>query len=218
MDALTELGKAYESNNTNKIRFNFGASSELARQIDEGAPADIFFSADLEKMETLKKKGRIDSATRKNLLSNQLVLVIAADSELSLRTPKDLLRPEVKRIALAQPEMVPVGIYSKKYLELEGLWASVAAKIIPVSDVRATLTSVESGNVNAGFVYKTDAAISKKVRIAFEVPADKGPKIIYPVAVIKDSKQSDAARGFLSFLLSPAGKAGFRKYGFVVLE
>jgi molybdate transport system substrate-binding protein len=217
-DALTEIGKAYESNNKNRVRFNFGSSSELARQIDEGAPADIFFSADLEKMDGLEKKGRIEPVGRKNLLSNQLVLVLPNDSKMALRAPKDLLRPEVKRIALAQPETVPVGIYSKKYLESEGLWEGVAPKIIPVSDVRATLSSVESGNVDAGFVYKTDAAISKKTKAVYEVSLEKGPQIIYPVAVIKVSKNKEAAGDFLKFVSSQAGKNVFRKYGFVVLE
>ncbi len=217
-DALTEIGRAYESNGKARVRFNFGSSSELARQIDEGAPADIFFSADLEKMDALERKGRIDPATRKNLLSNRLVLVIPQDSKLNLRAPKDLLRPEVKRIALAQPETVPVGIYVKTYLESEGLWEKVASKIIPVLDARATLTSVESGNVDAGFVYKTDAAISKKIKAVYEVSLEKGPQIIYPVAVIKVSKNKEAAGDFLKFVSSQAGKNVFRKYGFVVLE
>lgn len=217
-DALTEIGKAYESNGKARVRFNFGSSSELARQIDEGAPADIYFSADLEKMDALERKGRIDPATRKNLLSNRLVLVVPQDSKLNLRAPKDLLRPEVKRIALAQPETVPVGIYVKTYLESEGLWEKVASKIIPVSDVRATLTSVESGNVDAGFVYKTDAAISKKTKAVYEVPLEKGPQIIYPVAVIKESKNKEAAGDFIKFTSSQAGKTVFRKYDFVVLE
>jgi molybdate transport system substrate-binding protein len=217
-DALTEIGKAYESNGKNKVRFNFGSSSELARQIDEGAPADIFFSADLEKMDALEKRGRVESGSLRNLLSNQLVLVVPDGSNISVRAPKDLLRPEVKRIALAQPETVPVGIYSKKYLESEGLWSGVAVKIVPVLDVRAALASVESGNVDAGFVYKTDAAISKKVKVAYEVPLDKGPKIIYPVAATKESKNKEAAVDFLKFVSSQAGKNVFRKYGFVVLK
>jgi molybdate transport system substrate-binding protein len=217
-DALTEIGRAYESNGKARVRFNFGSSSELARQIDEGAPADIYFSADLEKMDALERKGRIDPATRKNLLSNRLVLVVPKDSKLNLRAPKDLLRPEVKRIALAQPETVPVGIYVKTYLESEGLCEKVASKIIPVLDVRATLTSVESGNVDAGFVYKTDAAISKKTKVFYEVPLDKGPKIVYPAAAIKESKNKEAAGDFLKFVSSQAGKKVFRKYGFVVLE
>jgi molybdate transport system substrate-binding protein len=217
-DVLKEIGKVYQSKTKNRTTFNFGASNDLARQIDEGAPADIFFSADLVQMDHLDQKGRIESATRKTLLSNQLVIVLPFDSKLALRSTKDLLQPEVKRIALAEPSTVPVGVYSKKYLESEGLWDGIKEKIVPVLNVRATLASVESGNVEAGFVYKTDAAISKKVRIAYEVPIEKGPKITYPVAVVKESKKKGAAREFVNFLATPEAKGLFEKYGFVVLR
>ncbi len=217
-DALKEIGAAYRLQSKNSVRFNFGSSSELARQIEAGAPADIFFSADREKMDGLEKNGRIDGATRKDLLSNRLVLVAPADAKLGLAAPKDLLKPGVKRIALAEPETVPAGIYAKKYLEAEGLWPGVAAKVVPVLDVRAVLASVESGNVDAGFVYRTDAALSKKVQVVHEAPPDKGPQIVYPAAVVKDSKNGRAARAFLSFASGREGTAVFKKYGFIVLE
>jgi molybdate transport system substrate-binding protein len=189
----------------------------LARQIEEGAPADMFFSADLAQMDDLDKKGRLEPGTQKNLLSNQLVIVVPSDSKLAIASPKDLLKPEVKRIALAEPP-VPVGAYSSKYLEAEGLWDKIKPKVVPVQDVRATLASVESGNVEAGFVYKTDAAVSKKVKIVYEVPIDKGPKIVYPVAIVKESKRKDTARDFLNYVQTPASKELFKKYGFVVLD
>jgi len=151
-------------------------------------------------------------------LSNQLVIIVPADSKLAISSPKDLLKAEVKKIALAEPSSVPVGVYSSKYLTDEGLWEQVKPKIVPVQDVRATLASVESGNVEAGFVYKTDAAISNKVKIAYEVPIEKGPKITYPVAIVKESKKKDAARDFMNFMLSPASKALFKKFGFVVID
>jgi molybdate transport system substrate-binding protein len=169
-------------------------------------------------MDNLDKNGRLEPGTRKNLLSNQLVIIIPADSKLALSSPKDLLKADVKKIALAEPSSVPVGVYSSKYLTDEGLWDQVKSKIVPVQDVRATVAAVESGNVEAGFVYKTDAAISKKVKIVYEVPVDKGPKITYPVAVVKESKQKNAARDFLSYLSSPAAKDAFKKYGFVVID
>jgi molybdate transport system substrate-binding protein len=216
-DVLKEIGRVYQVSGRDKLRFNFGSSSELARQIEEGAPADIFFSADLAKMDLLDKKGRIDTGSRRNLLANQLVLVVPTDSKLAVGSPKDLLRAAVARIALAQPEAVPAGVYAKKYLESEGLWGGLAAKIVPVLDVRATLAAVESGNVDAGFIYKTDAAISRKVKVVYEVPMDKGPKIIYPVALVKDSRVKEAARDVLQFLQGKAAKMIFEKYGFVVL-
>jgi molybdate transport system substrate-binding protein len=146
-----------------------------------------------------------------------LVIIVPADSKLGIGSPKDLLKSEVKRIALAEPP-VPVGAYSSKYLEAEGLWDKIKPKVVPVQDVRATLASVESGNVEAGFVYKTDAAVSKKVKIVYEVPIDKGPKIVYPVAIVKESKRKDTARDFLNYVQTPASKELFKKYGFVVLD
>jgi molybdate transport system substrate-binding protein len=217
-DVLNEIGKSYQSKSKNTVKFNYGPSSGLARQIDEGAPADIFFSADLPQMDNLDKKGRLEPGTRKNLLSNQLVIIVPADSKLVLSSPKDLLKADVKRIALAEPSSVPVGVYTSKYLTDESLWDQVKPKVVPVQDVRATLASVESGNVEAGFVYKTDAAVSKKVKIVYEVPIDKGPKITYPVAIVKDSKRKDTARDFMSYVQSPTAKDAFKKYGFVVLD
>jgi len=216
-DVLKELSAAYQSKSKNTVNFNFGPSSTLARQIEEGAPADMFFSADLVQMDDLDKNGRLEPGTRKNLLSNQLVIVVPSDSKLAIASPKDLLKSEVKRIALAEPP-VPVGVYSSKYLEAEGLWDKIKAKVVPVQDVRATLASVESGNVEAGFVYKTDAAVSRKVKIVYEVPIDKGPRIVYPVAMVKESKRKDTARNFMNYVLSPAAKDTFKKYGFVVLD
>jgi molybdate transport system substrate-binding protein len=217
-DVLKEISGGYQSKSKNTVRFNFGPSSGLARQIEEGAPADIFFSADLAQMDALQKKNLIEPGTQKNRLSNQLVIIVPADSKLAISSPKDLLKAEVKKIALAEPSSVPVGVYSSKYLTDEGLWDQVKPKIVPVQDVRATLASVESGNVEAGFVYKTDASISNKVKIAYEVPIEKGPKITYPVAIVKESKKKDAARDFLNFMLSPASKAMFKKFGFVVID
>ena len=211
-DVLKEISGGYQAKPKHTVKFNFGPSSGLARQIEEGAPAD------LPQMDALDKKERLEPGTRKNLLSNQLVIIVPADSKLAISSPKDLLKGDIKRIALAQPSSVPVGVYSSKYLSDEGLWNQVKPKVVPVQDVRATLASVESGNVEAGFVYKTDAAVSKKVKTVYEVPIDKGPKIIYPAAIVKESKRKDAARDFMNYVQSPAAKAAFKRYGFVVLD
>jgi molybdate transport system substrate-binding protein len=217
-DVLQEISRGYQSKSKHTVKFNFGPSSGLARQIEEGAPADMFFSGDLAQIENLDKKGRLERGTRKNLLSNQLVIIVPTDSKLAISAPKDLVKSEVKRIALAEPSSVPVGVYSKQYLSDEGLWNKVEGKVVPVQDVRATLASVESGNVEAGFVYKTDAAISKKVKIVYAVPIDKGPKITYPVAVVKESKRKAAARDFMNYIGTPAATEAFKKYGFIVLD
>jgi molybdate transport system substrate-binding protein len=217
-DVLKEITSGYQAKSKHTVKFNFGPSNGLARQIEEGAPADLFFSADLPQMDTLDKNGRLEPGTRKNLLSNQLVIIVPADSKLAISSPKDLLKADFKKIALAEPSSVPVGVYSSKYLSDEGLWEQVKSKVVPVQDVRATLASVESGNVDAGFVYKTDAAVSKKIKIVYEVPIDKGPKITYTAAIVKESKRKEAARDFMTYIQSRAAKDAFKKYGFVVLD
>jgi len=217
-DVLKAISAGYQARAKHTVKFNFGPSSGLARQIEEGAPADIFFSADLPQMDALDKKNLLEPGTKKNLLSNQLVIIVPADSKVVITSPKDFLKADVKKIALAEPSSVPVGVYSSKYLTDEGLWDQVKPKIVPVQDVRATLASVESGNVEAGFVYKTDAAVSKKVKIVYEVPIDKGPKITYPIAIVKESKRKGAARDFMNYVQGPAAKDAFKKYGFIVLD
>lgn len=217
-DALKEIGRAYQAKSKNRVMFAFASSSTLARQIEAGAPADVFFSADLQTMDTLETNGRLEPGTRKQLLSNQLVIIVPADLPTVVNSPTDLLDSRVRKIALAEPSSVPAGVYSRRYLESLELWDKIKPKIVPVLDVRATLASVESGNVEAGFVYKTDAANSKKVKTVFEVPLGKGPKIIYPVAILKESKRKAAAKEFLNVMVSPSGMDVFKRYGFVVLQ
>jgi molybdate transport system substrate-binding protein len=216
-DVLQAIGGNYEKETGDKIAFNFAGSSTLARQIEEGAPADVFFSADEAKMDGLEKRGLIAPGTRKSLLSNALVIVVEKAGTAQIKDARDLAKPEVKRVALAEPSSVPAGIYAKAYLEKLGLWAAISAKVVPTENVRAALAAVESGNVEAGFVFKTDAAISKKVRIVYEVTAAEGPKISYPVAVVKASEHAEAARHFIAYLSGGAAKAEFEKFGFIVL-
>lgn len=215
-DALKEIGAAYEKETGVKVAFNFGASSLLARQIDEGAPADLFFSADEARMDGLEKKGLILAGTRKSKLSNALVIVVAADSPLKIESARDLANPGVKRVALAEPRTVPAGIYARAYLEGLKLWPTVEPKVVPTDNVRGALAAVESGNVDAGVVYKTDAAISRKVRVACEVPPRESPKIRYPMAVVAETRQPEAAKRFLQHLDSADAARIFEKYGFVV--
>jgi len=217
-DALREIGAAYEKETGEKAAFNFGSSSLLARQIEEGAPVDIFFSADEARMDGLAAKGLIVSETRKSRLSNALVIVTSADSELKISSPADLTDSKVRRIALADPKAVPAGVYSQAFLEKEKLWSRVESKIVPVDNVRAALAAVESGNIEVGMVFKTDAAISKKVKVSYEVPADAGPKISYPVAVLKNAKQAESAKKFTEYLGSDNATKIFKKYGFIVLK
>jgi molybdate transport system substrate-binding protein len=217
-DSLKEIAATYEKHSGDRIIFNFGASSLLARQIEEGAPADVFFSADEAKMDALEQKGLIIRETRKSRLSNTLVIVVASDSPLKIVSAEALAIPAIKRIALANPRTVPAGIYAKAYLEKRNLWAAVEGKVVPTDNVRAALAAVESGNVEAGMVYKTDATISRKVKVVCEIPANEGPVISYPIAVVKESKNVDPARKFVQYLNSPDAARVFQTYGFIVLK
>jgi len=214
-DVLKEIAANYEKQSSDKIVFNFGSSSILARQIIERAPADIFFSADEAKIDILQIGGLIVNDTRRDMLSNSLVIVVPNDSKLAIASPDDLLT-KTQKIAIAEPRAVPAGIYTKEYLSGLGLWEKLKPKIVPTENVRAALAAVESGNVDAGFVYKTDADISKKVKIAFSVPIEKGPAIRYPVAIVKESKNRLGAENFLRYLQSDNARKLFERYGFIV--
>ncbi|HXT39149.1 MAG TPA: molybdate ABC transporter substrate-binding protein [Candidatus Angelobacter sp.] len=217
-DSLKAIAAVYEKRSGDKVVFSFGASSTLARQIEEGAPADIFFSADEAKMDGLEKKGLILKGTRRSRLSNSLVIVVAAEGGATIEGPKDLATDKIKRLALAEPKTVPAGIYAKEYLQKQNLWPAVETKVVPTENVRGALAAVEAGNVEAGIVYKTDAAISKKVKVACEIPVKDGPAISYPVAVVKESRQLAAAKKFLQYLNSKDAAKIFRKSGFIVRE
>jgi molybdate transport system substrate-binding protein len=217
-DALQEIGRKYQATSGDKLVFNLAGSSVLARQIKEGAPADLFLSADEARMSDLARADLIVSSSRRSLLGNTLAIIVPKDSPFSIGAAADLAKPEIVRLALAEPQTVPAGIYAKAYLEDRELWKQVSPKVIPTENVRACLAAVESGNVDAGIVYKTDALISAKVRIAYEVPAAEGPRISYAIALIKAGKQPDAAADFLAYLLSPSAEAVFVKHGFVLLR
>jgi molybdate transport system substrate-binding protein len=215
-DALKAIAPAYEQQSGDKISLNFGASSTLARQIEEGAPADIFFSADEARMDGLEHKGLIIKETRKSRLSNSIVIIVPAEGGPVIESPRDLATDKVKRLVLAEPKTVPAGIYAKEYLQKQKLWSAVEAKVIPTENVRAALAAVETGNVDAGIVYKTDAAISKKVRIAYEVPHADTPAISYPMAVLKESKQPERAKRLLQYLDSDDAAKVFERFGFII--
>jgi len=200
-DALQEIGRVYKRQSGDRVLFNFGASSTLARQIELGAPADVFLSADEAKMDALQKRGLIDRATRASVLSNTLVIV--GDH---VRGPRDLIG---KKIALAEPSTVPAGIYARSWLTRIGLWKQIAPNVIPTDNVRAALAAVEAGNADAAIVYRTDAK-----RIAYVIR--DGPPISYPFAVLAEAEEPRAARRFLAFARSDAALRIFKKYGFLV--
>jgi molybdate transport system substrate-binding protein len=217
-DALNEIAPLYEKTSQDKLSFNFAGSNELARQIDAGAPADIFFSADEAKMDSLAKKGRLLPGSRQSLLGNTLVIIVPKNSSFAFSDPTQLAdKSLVKKLALANPDAVPAGIYAKEYLVKIGIWDQLNSEIIPTENVRACLAAVESTNVDAGIVYRTDALTSQEVKVAYEVPAKSGPPISYPLAVLKDSPNQEAAKNVAHFLTSPEAARIFVKYGFTML-
>lgn len=216
-DVLKAINVEFEKQAAIKVELNLGASNALARQIEEGAPTDVFFSADLAKMEALEKNGRIVTVTKESQLSNALVVVVPDDSTLQVKAGADLGSDAVKKVAVGDPKAVPAGIYAKEWLTRLGLWAAVEPKLVPTESVRAALAAVEAGNVEAGIVYRTDAGISRKVKIAYQVPASEGPQITYPMALVKDAAHPDEAKQYLEFLDSKEAVALFEKFGFIVL-
>lgn len=211
-EALEEIAAAYEHQTGNDVVFHFGASSLLARQIEQGAPADLFLSADEARVDALAKKGLI--VARTSVLSNTLVIVVPADKGMNITAPAQLLKAH--SIALAEPSTVPAGIYARTWLQKLGLWTRIAPKVIPTDNVRAALAAVESGNVDAAIVYKTDARIARRTRIAYEVPRAQGPAISYPFALLRDAENPAAAKHFLAYLRSKAALQVFAKHGFIL--
>ena len=209
-EALQEIGKTYVGRTGTNVTFSFAGSSDLERQIEAGAPADIFFSADTAKMDALEKAGLVLHQDRQEFLSNWLSVVVPADSKRRVHGPRDLL--QFSKIALADPAAVPAGIYAKKWLESVGVWSEVASRVVPTLDVRAALAAVESGGVEAAVVYRTDARISKKVRSVFDTPTR--PEVVYSLAPL--ARAPRAARDFVSFLQGKDARAVFDRAGFIV--
>ena len=168
-------------------------------------------------MDRLQTAGLIVPTTRRDLLGNSLVVVAPNDSSWKIQAVGEI-GEKAQKIAVADPRTVPAGIYTREYLTTAGLWQKLEPKIVPTENVRAALAAVESGNVDAGFVYKTDASISKKVKVIFSVPAESGPAIRYPVAITKEAKNREGADKFLAYLESDAALAVFEKFGFQVIR
>ena len=215
-DAMKEIGANFELQSGMHVALNFGGSSLLARQIKEGAPADVFVSAGKAKMDQLQKSGLIDEQSRRDLLGNSIVIVTAADSPLTITVPGDLLRPEFRKIALADPQIVPAGIYAREFLARAHLAGPLRGRIVPTDNVRAALAAVEAGNAEAAFVYNTDAAISKRVRVVYAIPEKDAPAISYPVAILRETKQRAVAEQFVRYLQSAAATEVFARFGFIV--
>jgi molybdate transport system substrate-binding protein len=211
-EALTEVADAWTSQGRLAPVLSFAATSALARQVEQGAPADLLFSADEEWMDTLARQGLLRADARRDLLTNRLVVVrtkgdlIASFSELGDR-----------RFALADPAAVPAGKYAREALENMGIWKELESKLVPAENVRAALALVERGEAPLGIVYATDGLASDEVEVVQEIPAETYTPIRYPVAILAASKHPDAA-GFLAFLSSAEARRIFEKHGFGIIE
>lgn len=216
--ALDDLAAGYQRSHPGvKITFNYGASGTLQRQIEQGAPVDLFISAASEQIRALESEGLLLEGTRRDLAGNELVLIVPASARMAGGFA-DLARPDVHIVALGEPATVPAGVYARQTLEHLGLLEAVSEKAVYAKDVRQVLTYVETGNADAGIVYRTDAQDSPRVRIAATAqPAWHAP-IVYPAAVVKGTRQAAAATGFLDFLASASARSVFAKWGFAMPE
>jgi molybdate transport system substrate-binding protein len=214
-NVLDEIGAAYTQQTRQTVKFSYAASSALARQLEAGARADVFFSADIEWMEYLQARGLIDRATRRNVVGNRLALVAPADSKIELKiAPGFALAAALGngRLATGDPESVPVGKYARSALTSLGVWNDVADRLVRADNVRSALAFIARGETPLGIVYETDAKVEKRVRVVDFFPADSHPPIVYPVAVTAQARA--AARQFVDFLQGSAAQNAFEKHGF----
>lgn len=214
-DVLGELKEAYKAvEPETTLTFTFGASGALQSQIEEGAPVDIFMSAAQKQMKALDEKKLIADGSIKTLLVNKVVLIAPSDSNLELSSFEDMAKDEVKKIAIGDPASVPVGQYSEEIFTNLGLTDNLSPKLVLASDVRTVLTWVESGEVDCGIVYATDAFTSDKINIITEAPEGSHKEVSYTVGVVEGSTNVDRAQAFLDFLSTDEAVKLFEKYGF----
>jgi len=214
-NAFKEIARDYEARYPDaEVALNFGASGALLQQLAKGAPVDVFASADQETMDHAEKQGLVVGSERRDFVSNSLVLIVPADNRLAIRQLEDLGRAEVRKVAVGNPASVPAGRYTRQALEAAGLWQTVAAKAVLTQNVRQSLDYVARGEVEAGFVYSTDAAIMKD-RVASAFPVPLAVPVRYPIAMTADSADSTEARRFIAYVLSPAAQSVLEKHGFL---
>ncbi|OZI71130.1 molybdate ABC transporter substrate-binding protein [Bordetella genomosp. 12] len=213
-NAFKELGQAYEAKHPgNKVVMNFAASDVLLRQIEQGAPTDVFASADQTAMDRAEQSKAVRPDTRVNFAANALVLIVPATGDSPVKSTADLKTDKVKRVAYGNPASVPVGRYTQAALEKQGLWDAVSAKGVPAQNVRQSLDYVARGEVDAGFVFATDAAVMPdKVKVVEIVPTPQS--ITYPIAITTRDANQEAAKSFIDYARSPEGQAILARYGF----
>jgi molybdate transport system substrate-binding protein len=215
-DVMAELQTDYQQKRSGiKIYLNLASSGKLQTQIEQGAPADLFVSAAQKQMDALEKQALIKPETRLDLLENQLVLIVPKNSKLPLKSFPDLGADTVEKVGIGAPASVPAGQYAKEVLSYLKMWDRIQEKLVLGANVRAVLTYVETGNVDAGIVYRTDAAVSDQVRIVAAAPKGSHKPIVYPAAVLAGARQPKAAAKFLKYLNGKDAARIFEKYGFL---
>ncbi len=214
-DALKAIEPQFRQTHAERsVDYNFGASGALQRQIEQGAPADIFFSAASKQMDALAQKGLILPSSRRNLLTNQLVLIAPKNSSLKITNLAQLKDVPIKHFAVGEFRSVPAGQYAEQVFKKFGLLNTLQPKFVFGNNVRTVLAAVESGNADVGMVYATDAALSNRVKVLITAPARSHDPIVYPIAVLKRSSNPKAAQEFIDFLVTDAAQAVFKKFGF----
>ena len=213
-NAFTDIGREFENVHAGtRVIFNFGGSGPLLQQIAKGAPVDVFASADQETMDQAESKGLVETGSRFDFVRNALVIVVPIDLQLSVASLAQLTKSEFRHIAMGNPDSVPAGRYAKSALLASGVWETLQGKIVNTQNVRQSLDYAARGEVEAAFVYRTDAAILQdKVRIVLEVPTTT--PILYPIAMIKGASNKSEAKEFVAFVRSDAAKRILQKYGF----
>ncbi|MEK4024757.1 molybdate ABC transporter substrate-binding protein [Sporosarcina sp. FSL W7-1283] len=214
-DALEDLKSTFEEEHEEiKLTYNFGSSGKLAKNIENGAPSDVFLSASSKDMNDMEEKGLINNESRENFTLNVLVLITHKDSDSTIDSFEDIDPAALDHFAVGEPESVPVGRYTKETFETLDLWEPLQDKLVLGSDVRQVLTHVEMGNADYGVVYSSDAYISNDVKVLAESDPEWHAPIVYPGAVVKDSKHQEAAQQFLDYLTSDKGKETLQEFGF----
>jgi molybdate transport system substrate-binding protein len=213
-ESMTAAVRQWEQETGEAATLNFAASNVLSRQIEEGAPADLFISADMLQMERLVTRHLVIEDSVVPLLSNQLVVVTPVDRPLPTPAPGGLADSRVARLALGDPAAVPAGIYARQWLERIDLWSSVESKVVPTSSVRAAMAAVEAGNADAAIIYRSDVSGRSRVRVEYVVPASEGPDISYPVGIVTAGRQTEKARALLTWLHGDAATRIFTAAGF----
>lgn len=214
-DALTQAGREFEDANPGiAVRYNFAASGVLQKQIEHGAPVDVFISASPQEMDALAKKGLLVESSRALLAGNTLVLIAAKGG--AVRSWADLSEPEVRRVAISNPETVPSGRYARETLVRRGLWEAVSAKAVFGESVRQTLTYVANGDADAGIVFESDGRGEADRVVVADRARDEvdHARIVYPIAIVSRSERKDDAARLVAFLLSPRGQAILKEFGF----